>query len=99
MESDLQSWEDTVSVSEKKIGCGCRLYQMLTLTASEEKTQKDSLKVYLFYMYMCVPECIYVHHICAKAHRSIKSSETGLADDSELPCKFWVLKLGPLQEQ
>lgn len=25
-----------------------------------------------FYVYVCVPECMHVHHVCVEAHRGLK---------------------------
>lgn len=46
--------------------------------------------------YVCMPECVMESK---EAREEVRSSETGGANACELPCGFWDMNSGPLQDQ
>lgn len=52
---------------------------------------------------MCVSvfACMYVNasYVHLKSEEGIRSPKTGVMDGCELPCGFWELNPGPLQDQ
>jgi hypothetical protein len=57
----------------------------------------------LFYVYRCLPTCIYSDHVCIwyppKAQEGAMSPRTRLTDVCEPPCWCWEQNLDPLQEK
>lgn len=55
--------------------------------------------LYFYYMYECVPACIYTYHIACRCSQRPKDDViSGAVHGCELPCG-WELSLGPLEEQ
>lgn len=58
--------------------------------------------IYLMYMSVCLPACVYVYHACAwylpRPEEGIRSHRTGVRSGFEPPCECWRQDLGSLQE-
>ena len=67
------------------------------------KTLSPHTKYKQRYMYMnALPTCMYIHHTydwCLQSPEDIRSPGTGVTHSCELPCGYWELNQGPLQEQ
>ena len=78
---------------------------------SEEETHTESMDSYprtihsLTLIFMCMGGCLACMYVCAPCARSAwacrghQITSPGVTDDYELPCGYWKLNPGPLEDQ
>ena len=62
---------------------------------------KRTFYIWLLHNFLCWSISLHVHVLCSCLQRSegVESPRTWVTESYELPCGFWELALGPLEEQ
>lgn len=101
LQCDVPTFLGTSKMKTRWICINWVWYYMLdSVLPSNVTLMNIFINIYLLYVYMCVPECLHMYHICSRTYRRIIGSpEFGVTDGYEPLCGYCQLRLHSLQEQ